>query len=217
MGVAAPKVPRRPPAPLTRNPEDLVAYSGPLWRIAATVGPHVLKWDALRAFGPLRTMRWDPHRPPPSVQPDRAVTYVAPDVVTVVAERFQKYRELDPNTGAPYLYGFLPTRPLELLDLTGDWPIRNGAAHSLNAAPKSTCRAWAAAILDRWPTLDGLQCRSTMDGRVTFVLFPASVSAYPANPDFAAPLTQGDTFARLATAARRVGYRVLPPVVVGGR
>lgn len=211
MGVATPKVPRTPPHPLAREPQDMVSYREALWRISDTTGPHVLPWNSLRTYGPLRTMRWDPHTPPPSAQPERAVTYASPDLVTVMAERFQKYREVDPVSGDPYLYGFLPARQLELLDLTGEWPLRNHASHALNAAPKPVCRAWAAAILDAWPDLDGLRCRSTMDGRVTFVLFPGARGACPERPDFAAPLTQGDTFARVAAAAGAIGYGVLPP------
>lgn len=206
-----PKVPRTPPAALTARAEDVLTHTGPLWRIASTTGDHVLAWNAFRTFGPLPTMRWDPHRPPPREQPGRGVLYAAPDVATVVAERFQKYREVDPHTGTPYLFGWLCARPLSLLDLTGDWPVRNGAAHALLSAPRATCRRYAQAIRDRWPDLDGLQTRSTMDGRLTFALFEPAADSLPDLPAYARPLTQTDTFARVYAAAELIGYHILAP------
>ncbi len=206
-----PKVPQLPSPNLDADARDWVPMESALWRIAATSGDHVLPWNGFRSFGPLPTMRWDPHLPPASLQPTRGVLYASPDLVTVVAEKFQKYRAVDPVTGAPYLYGFSPARPLILLDLTGDWPLRNGAAHALGSAPRVICRRYAAAILDRWPEADGLQCRSTMDGRVTVVLFPHAASALPrGGPGFARPLTQLEVYARVAEAAHQIGYPVEP-------
>jgi hypothetical protein len=206
-----PKVPREPKLPLRRGSQHIVESDEPLWRIAATSGPFALRWNAFRTFGPLPQMRWDPHRPPPSEQPGRGVMYAAPHITTVVAERFQKYRLVDPHTGAPFLLGWRPTRPLRCLDLTGDWPVANRAAHALLSGPRSTCRRYAAAILDSWPDLDGLRVRSSIDGRLTFVLFEPAADALPDLPAYARPLTQPDTFAVVHAAAKQLGYAALPP------
>lgn len=206
-----PKVPREPGLPLKRRPEHVVESDEPLWRIAATSGPFVLPWNGFRSFGPLPPMRWDPHREPMSSQPGRGVLCASPDVATVVAERFQKYRLVDPRTGDPFLFGWLPTRPLALLDLTGDWPLVNQAAHALLSGPRATCRRYAEAILDAWPDLDGLRVRSSIDGRLTFVLFEPAADALPDLPAYARPLTQPDTFAVVHAAAKQLGYAALPP------
>lgn len=81
--------------------------------------------------GPGRRMRFDPHLPPPRVQ-DRGVCYTAFDLPTAIAEVFQETRAVNLRRGAPWLTAWLPSRPLRLLDLTGLWPLRNGASHAIN-------------------------------------------------------------------------------------
>lgn len=201
-----PKNPVRPPRPLDRHDSHLFSYQGPIFRIASAGGAYPTAWNEFRAFGPIAVMRWDPHHPPPSSQPDRAVFYGSPEVVTAVAERFQKYRHVNLRTATPYLTGFIFIRPLRLLDLTGGWPLSQGASDSLGAAPKSTCRNWAAQILDTWPDLDGLRARSTMTGRQTFALFPAASTALPRRPMFQTLLTHPDIYRTIAAAADQVGY-----------
>lgn len=38
-------------------------------------------------------------------------------------------------------------RPLRLLDLTGLWPIRNGASQLIACGPQQVCRAWSQDVL----------------------------------------------------------------------
>lgn len=207
-----PKAPHTPPGPLTRAEGDLRTVTDPLWRISATTGVHSLPWNVLRDFGPLGHARWDPHHAPQGPQPDRGVMYAATDVTTVVAEVYQKYGVIDPVTGDPHLYGFTPTRPLRLLDLTGDWLIRNGAAASLTSTPyRSRTRAWSAAILDTWPDLDGLWAPSTLNNKPVIVLYAPSRTAFPPAPQYARPLTHPDALAAVRHAARTIGYAT-PPV-----
>lgn len=203
-----PKNPARPPRPLTRSANDLVSYSGAVFRIASGGGAHPARWNEFRSFGPISVMRWDPHHPPATDQPERAIYYGSPDVTTTVAERFQKYRHIDVRTAAPYLTGFTTARRLILLDLTGGWPLTQGASDSLGAAPKSTCRNWAREILDTWPDLDGLSVRSTMTGRQTFALFPPAISAMPSRPIFQAPLTDPFIYDTLKAATDQINYTI---------
>lgn len=203
-----PKNPARPPRPLTRGANDLVSYSGAIFRIASSGGAHPARWDEFRSFGPISVMRWDPHHPPVRDQPDHAVYYGSPDVTTAVAERFQKYRHVDVHTAAPYLTGFTNARPLVLLDLTAGWPLTQGASDSLGAAPRSTCRNWAREIFDTWPDLDGLSVRSTMTGRRTFALFSPAMSAMPPRPVFQAPLTDAFIYESLKAAAQQINYSI---------
>lgn len=203
----APKVPHSPPNPLTRTASDVVPYQRPLWRIAKTTGTHPATWDGLRDYGPVPGMRWDPQHPPPSDQPDRGIMYTATTIPTVVAEVYQKYREVYPTTDTPFLFGFTPTRPLGLLDLSGNWPIRNGGAAALTAsARKTVTQTWAAAILDTWPDLDGLWVPSTFTNQPMVVLFPNARSAFPDLPDYARPLTHPETYEKVQAAAGAINY-----------
>lgn len=202
------KSPRRPARPLTLEANDLVEFAAPLWRIHRTVGPHVASWNAPRFFGPIAGMRFDPH--PNGAPTDHApvgVHYNASDVDTAVAEVFQRTRVIDPVTGAPYLTGWQPTRPLRLLNLTGTWLIRNRASAALAAGPRATCRAWARAVHEQLPHVEGLFVPSTMTGAENVVLWAPALNAAPAAPQFHRPLASPAAWAVLVEAAARIGYR----------
>lgn len=204
------KVPQHPPRPLEWEESD-IAESDPsqaIWRIHKTGGAYPTAWNDYRSFGPLRGMRWDPHPPgPPADNPDYAVLYAASDLETCLAEVFQVAERIDTTGARPYATAWFPTRPLRLLDLTGDWPMRMGAAHALLSAPRSTCRNWAHAIWSASQAstlpIDGLQVRSTVNGKDMPVLFASSRAALTAAPAFTSPLggpkvlTLVDNFATL--------------------
>ena len=203
------KLPPEPTLPLVRLPGDLhrLGRGTALWRIHPTAGPHVTPWDRLRHVGPTAS-RFDP-QPPPLGPSDRGVTYASLDVATVLAEAFQRTRVVDVHRRAPYLTGWTPARALSLLDLTGTWPVRNGASHVLTTGPKAVCRAWARAVDEQWPELDGLWTLSTMTGRPTVALFTAAADAFPRRPAFSRPLSTPALQGALRLAAAEVGYRVL--------
>ncbi len=203
------RLPPTPELPLVRRPGDLrrIPRSAALWRIHATAGPHVTPWNRLRYFGPT-TSRFDPQPPPPGPS-DRGVTYAATDVVTCLAEVFATSRVVDVTRRAPYLTGWQPTRPLTLLDLTGTWPIRNGASHVLNTGPHRLCRQWARAIYTRWPDLDGLWHVSAMTGQPEVTIFTAAAGTFPSRPLFSRPLADPGTRGPIAAAAAAVGYEII--------
>ncbi len=100
MSRPKPKVPRTPPDRLTKEPADIVDYTGILWRVHRTTGEHVRPWNELRTFGPLPSMRWDPHPgPQPADHPD-GVLYAASDVATSLAEIYQSTRVIEPRRRA---------------------------------------------------------------------------------------------------------------------
>lgn len=203
------KNPQTPPGPLVRDRSDTIVLRSPLWRIHRSRGTHVLAWNALRIFGPLAGLRWDPHPPPCAEHPAFGVSYAALDVATCVAEVFQTRRLIRADDSV-HLTSWTPTRDLQLLDLTGGWALRNGASYSLHAAPKSTCRAWANAIRKTWPDLDGLYVPSTLTGAPNVVLFDASRDSFPAAPAFSRPLGSPAVFDVLDRIAARLGYRLRP-------
>jgi len=203
------KLPRTPELPLVRRPGDLhrIPRTAVLWRVHATAEPPVTPWNRLRYFGPT-TSRFDP-QPPPARWSERGVTYAATEVVTCLAEVFAASRVVDVGRRAPYVTGWRPTRTLTLLDLTGTWPVRNGASHGLATGPKSVCRAWARAVDTEWPDLDGLWSVSSMTGQPMVTLFTAAADAFPRRPAFSRPLASPALQGALATAAAEIGYRVV--------
>lgn len=207
--VTRPKVPKQPPGPLTFQPGDKVSWTGPLWRVHKTDTPHPLGWKELRMYGPLADMRWDPMPDPLGVHPNHAVTYAAADLMTALAEVGQARRTIDRASGAPYAVQWEPTRPLQLLDLTRTWPIRNGASAALSTAGRPVCRAWARAICDQAPHLDGLQTTSTMTGQTAVTLFTPAKNSFPDAPLTSIALADPAMAGILAGISRQIGYKVI--------
>lgn len=209
--MSTPKVPAPPPARLTRSTGDVLAFGDRLRRITRTTGDHVLAWDRFRHFGWINTMRWDPHPTPMTEHPDYAVMYLATSIAAAVAEVFRATRTIDTITGSPVLLSWAPTRPLRLLDLGGEWPMRNGAARSLaHLQKKEVCRSWARAIHDRWDDIDGLYVDSTMTG-TNVVLFERAATAIPGAPESSRALTDPVVLAVLERIAAfdRINYKLI--------
>jgi hypothetical protein len=154
-------------------------------------------------------MRFDPHPLPLGDHPGVGVIYAATDIDTAVAEAFQSTRTVDTVSGHPHLTSWEPARPLRLLDLTGTWALRNHAANSLSAAPRSTCRAWAQVIHETWPDLDGLWVVATTTGDPSVVLWGPAADTFPANPGFSRPLKAPVVLSLMESAAAHCGYRLL--------
>lgn len=206
------KNPRTPRRPLTCEDGDVIPAAGPLWRVHRTQGPYVLGWDTLRQWGPAANCRWDPHPEPSGVHQTEGVLYTAVDLATAVVETYQDTRRIDPSTGSPKATSWMPVRRLRLLNLTDDWLLRNGAAASLTSAPHSTCRAWARAIRETWPELDGLWTSSVLTGRANVTLWAPAAKTFPALPDFSEYLSDDvlwDRLDRLAGRYAGAGFRVI--------
>lgn len=203
------KVPVSPPAPLQRQDGDVADVQEVLWRIHRTRGPHVVAWNALREYGPLPNVRYDP-QPTPAGFHGEGVTYAAVDLATALAEVFQVTRVVDTVSWAPQATAWVPTRPLRLMDLTETWALRNGAAAALSAAPRRTCRNWARAIRTTWPDLDGLLAVSTMTGHHNVVLWNPAADSFPPGPAFSRPLAHPV----LWEVARRVAVQDLGYTII---
>lgn len=200
------KNPRRPGKPLTARDSDFVSYNDGLWRIHRTTGPYRQRWNQMRTWGPADS-RWDPHPDPPAEHPDSAVLYAATDTTTAFGEVFQDRRALT-LSGSRALVGWTAARALRLLELTSTWAVRNRASASLHAAPKSTCRAWARAIRNTWPTLDGLYVPSTITLLPMVVLFAPAADSFPAGPNVARRLDHPDLATIVIDAADQLDWPV---------
>jgi hypothetical protein len=200
-----------PPAPETLAWEegDLFALTRHtvLWRLHRCAGENVVPWNELRFWGPSHA-RFDPQELPPGPS-DRGVSYSSIDIATCLAEVFQDRRTVNTSRGSPYLTAWRPTRIMHLLDLSGTWPIRNGASHLLNTGPYDLCRGWARAIYRRWPDLDGLWHLSAMTGRPEVTMFTAARDTFPARPLFSRPLDDPGTRGWIVAAADEIGYEVI--------
>lgn len=199
------------PGHLEITDDDIRPTGEMLWRIHKTAGAYPAAWNEYRTYGPLPSMRWDPHPPPVGDHPDGMVIYASTDLRTAVAEVFQSTRRIDPYTGDPHVTTFVPRQPLRLLqmyDLERDaaWLLRHNASHSLMHGPKSTCRAWACEIV-RTHDVDGLWVESTMTGRATTVLFHPSAKKLPPRPRDSAPLAAAHLMAALDDIATGLGWR----------
>lgn len=179
-----------------------------LWRVHRTIGPQVRAWNELRYWGPAPTMRFDPHLLPARTQ-HRGVTYTGLRVVDAIAEVFQQTRVINRARGAPYLTGWRPCRPLSLLDLTGDWPLRSGASYTINTGRKDHCREWARAIHTVRTDLDGLWHHSSLTGGTLVTLFTHGADSFPARPSFGAPLLHPDLRIHLLDVAEQIGFRLV--------
>lgn len=172
-----------------------------------------MAWNELRWNGPISSNRWDPQPGPLSARSTSGVSYTAPDYATAFAEIFQNDRAIT-LTADRALSGWFPTRPLELLNLTGgrgsgDWAVRHGASASLSQAPKSTSRAWASAIHEQLgEQIDGLLVPSTIIGDQRVVLFARSADASPIAPSFSRTLEQADVLSFAVRVRDRLGWPI---------
>jgi hypothetical protein len=181
------------------------------WRVHKTDGDHVLAWNALRTFGPM--LRFDPHQLPRGDDPDRGVWYGASTPDAALAEAFQIDRTIDRHRNRPYLTALSFTRPLTVLDVATDsvgaWATRAGGTYAISTGPHAITQQWARAIVEAHPHLDGLRYNSRFAGAPCLALFAPAADAMPARPKLSLPLTHPDLAARIAGAAKRLGYGVV--------
>ncbi|MFL6124599.1 RES family NAD+ phosphorylase [Actinophytocola sp.] len=190
-----------PPAPsvlrkLLRHDEDIAVLptSARLVRVFVAAGAHQQRWNTFRHTGPLPHARFDPQPPSPNggmgTSPAHGVLYFGLSVRTSIAEVFQASSVVDRTTRRPHLAVFAPTRSLCLLDLTGLWPTRVGASQEISTGPKDITQAWARAIREAFPDLDGLWYRSSMDAGDPAVCLwhPPAGNALPLTPEVLLPL-----------------------------
>lgn len=163
-----------------------------LVRVFVAGGTHQQRWNTFRHTGPLPHARFDPHPPNGEVTTSAAhgVLYFGLSVRTSIAEVFQASSVVDRTTRRPHLAVFTPARPMCLLDLTGLWPTRVGASQEISSGPKDITQAWARAIREAFPDLDGLWYRSSMDSGDPAVCLwhPPAGDALPLSPEVLLPL-----------------------------
>lgn len=176
-----------------------------LWRIHYTASAHVVPWNRLRTWGPVASSRWEPHPLPEGDASPLGAAYLAEDVRTCLAEVFQLTRFVDVDRDAPYVTAFRTTRDLTLVDLTGDWLLPAGASAQVAFGEKARTRAWARAIHEAWPDVDGVYSLSAMAlSRKVVTLW--TDDAIPAAPEFSHPLNSPAIIADIVSEAAKIRY-----------
>lgn len=139
----------------------------------------------------------------------RGVLYGAASMATCVAEVFQGTRVVDRAGDDRCFTAFRTARGVRLLDIAGDWPTRAGASQGIASGPRSRAHAWARAIYEAYPTLEGVWYPSSMHGgHPAMVLFERAADAFPADPELDVPLTHPGLLADLTRAANTLGYLI---------
>ena len=104
------------------------------------------------------------------------------------------------------------SRPLAVLDLAaygkGAWMTRVGGTFAISTGPHVVTQHWAQSV-EVFPDLDGLRYNSRFAGAPGLALFLPAVTAMPTRPKLSLPLTHPNLAARIAGAAKRLGYGVV--------
>jgi RES domain-containing protein len=185
-----------------------------LVRIFTAGSRHPQRWNGFRRAGPLPHGRFDPQRPGEPNRPDPAepgVLYFSLSARTSIAEVFQLTSVVDQRTGEPHLVVVRPERDLRLLDLVGLWPTRAGASQEISSGAKDRTQAWARAIRQAHPDLDGVWYRSSMDsGHPALCLWdPPAGDAMPAQPHLLVPLSHPGLALPLGRLCEQLNYTLL--------
>jgi len=105
---------------------------------------------------------------------------------------------------------FSLTREVPLLDLVGLWPTRAGASTAIHSGPRPRSQAWARAVYEAFPRLEGvLYCSSMNANQPAIALFERALSALPPLPTSNDPLSNPLLRALLLRYATRLGFRLL--------
>lgn len=209
------KLPATPPS--TNELRELgaetrrVSTDDVLLRIYRRGGEHPTNWDTFRNFGPLNA-RFDHHpdSDTPKNHPGHAIYYAATHLTTCLAEVFQDTRVINTARRVPWLVAFEPSRPLELLDLTGTWPTRAGASMKINTGPRPYARTWSRGFYEAFRSIDGIVYPSSMHANEPAVaLYERARDTLPEQPLDQRPLRDPALLGDIKRSAVALNYDVI--------
>ena len=211
------KLPKAPDPDRLRAIEPALRRIGArqLWhRIYRRGGEHPTRWNTLRFHGPTNA-RFDHHLPNDlgeAQSQDRGILYLGGDALTCLAEVYQENREIDPNDRHPWLVSFRFEAALEVLDLTGTFPVQAGGSMKLVSGPRTFAQNWARGFWETWPNIDGLYYLSSMTNRPALALFERALDKhpFPETPLFHRSLNDPLLQVPIQEACKEIGYRLSP-------
>lgn len=176
-------------------------------RLVRVYGPGRL-WNERRSYGPLSDTRFDHHRPPPGIDPDRSVWYASRALLGAVAEAYGKRGFLDRAAGDRVVVAQVVT-PIPLVDLVGVRARRFGLTQEIAASTDyAPTQQWARALYERYDWLAGIRWRGRQTGSICVVLTDrAPMRNLKRETDL--PVTDPSVWPRIARAAQRCGVRIL--------
>lgn len=126
---------------------------------------------------------------------------------------FQRTRAV-PLTDTIHLTAARLTRPVQLLDITGDpghgaWATRAGASMALSTGRHDYTSAWARELCGQFPNLDGFAYRAAMDGGLAVALFLPAADAMPRQAVTSRALSDPALTGRIAGVCHTIGYRLV--------
>jgi hypothetical protein len=178
-----------------------------LWRIYFGAGDHPSGWNSFRYFGPTSS-RFDHHTRPKRVQ-KRGILYATsgPNAVfTALGEVFQDTRLIDRRRNEPWLAAIDLTASLQLLDTSGDWPVRAGGNMAINSGNRGQARKWSRVIYNSYPDAQGVWYPSSITNRECAALYERASGALPAAPVFNERLDSPKLLASLSQLAAALNY-----------
>jgi hypothetical protein len=192
-----------PPSPLPeRRPGDeLLLPSGSTFgRIFSAGGSHPTVWNHFRHFGPVPSMRFDHHPPPPRDHRTRSISYLAPSrqrrkmrndpLEACIREVFADTGLIDVHTNAPWFVLWDSTRDLRLLDVNDSkWIARAGGNGAISTGARGPSRNWSRAIHRNYRNVDGIYyATSSLPMSRSVALYERARNALPARFTLCLPL-----------------------------
>jgi hypothetical protein len=176
-------------------------------RLVRVYGPG-RRWDEHRSYGPLSDTRFDHHRPPAAVDPDRSVWYAARTLVGAVAERYGKEGFLD-RSALNRIVVVRVVAPIRLVDLVGVAARRLALTQEIAATTDyGRTQEWARALYDEYEQLVGIRWRGRQTGSICVVLTDrAPMRNLKAESDL--PVTDPSVWPRIARAAQTSRVRIV--------
>jgi len=152
-----------PSLPGTLPAGAAVAVLAPGTLVLRVYGPG-RRWNQRRHYGPLPAVRFDHHRPPTGIDPERAVWDAARSVVGAVAETYGKSGFLDREAGDRVVVARV-VAPVSLVDLVGVAARRSGLTQEIGTSTDyASTQARARALYDGYGELEGIRWRGRQAG-----------------------------------------------------
>ena len=127
-------------------------------------------------------------------------------ILAALGEVFQETRVIDRRRNEPWLAAMDLAATVQLLDTSGDWPVRAGGNMAINSGHRSKARAWSRVIYDSYADAQGIWYPSSITNRECAALYERASGALPPAPAFNERLDSPKLLAALSQLADTLNY-----------